>query len=266
MIPAQALYVGSVVHTRLRPRRHRLRYRCYWLLLDLDALDDTAGRLKLLSLGRFNLFSFKNSDYGAGRDVPLRDQVESHLAAADLDLKGGRIFLLTMPRILGYGFNPLSVYYCYGQNGALAALIYEVHNTFRQRHSYVVPVTGQDSPIRQATGKSFYVSPFLDMDLTYDFTVSPPGDAVSLGIRASDREGPLLAASLAGDRQSLTDTTLLKAFVTHPLLTLKVISAIHWEALRLWWKGTPLVPRPDPPLSPITVVRSTDRTQALHDS
>jgi uncharacterized protein len=254
MTAEPALYSGTVVHKRMRPRRHQLRYRCYWFLLDLAKLDDTARRLRFFSLHRFNLFSFRTEDYGAGTAVPLRLQAEHHLAKAGIDIEGGRVLLLTMPRVLGYAFNPLSVYYCFTRDGALAALIYEVHNTFGQRHSYLIPVSTASQPVQQTCDKTFYVSPFLDMALSYGFTVAAPGDKVSVAIRASDRDGLVLSASLAGARQDLTDKALLKAFVTHPLLTVTVIAAIHWEAFRLWWKGNPLVTRPSPPVDPVTIV------------
>ncbi len=126
-----ALYIGRVIHRRLRPRVHRLAYRSYWLLLDLDEVPALARRLKLFSLNRFNLFSFHDADHGSGTTKPLRAQIEANLSAAGIDLEGGKILLLAMPRLLGYAFNPLSIYFCYAQDGTLAALIYEVHNTFR---------------------------------------------------------------------------------------------------------------------------------------
>ena len=143
-MPSSGVYVGSVVHSRLRPRRHRLSYSCYWLLMDLDALEAISRRLRVFSLERFNLFSFYNRDHGTGISISSRDQAEGHLMRAGIDTEGGKIFLLTMPRILGHGFNPLSVYYCYRKDGAVAALIYEVHNTFGQRHSYLIPAAAKD--------------------------------------------------------------------------------------------------------------------------
>ena len=134
------LYAGIVTHRRVRPRPHRLRYRVFWMLLDLDEIGQLPRRLRLFSHNRFNALSFFDTDHGDGSGRPLRDQVEGHLRAAGLATDGGAIRLFCMPRVFGYGFNPLSVYFCYQRDGSLAALLYEVHNTFRERHSYLIPV------------------------------------------------------------------------------------------------------------------------------
>lgn len=258
MSMASALYVGSVVHRRSRPREHRLSYRAYWLLLDLDELPLLARRLRLLSFNRFNLFSFHDADHGSGAAVPLRAQIERELAAAGVDLEGGPIRLLAMPRLLGYAFNPLSIFFCHAKDGALAAIVYEVHNTFRQRHSYLIAVAGGGfGTVRQNCSKRFYVSPFLDMEMRYDFSVDGPDDLVRVVVRGSDRDGDLIVASLLGARAPLTDAKLLQLFCTHPLLTLKVTFAIHWEATRLWLKGLRLRPRPPAPDSAVTIVGTT---------
>lgn len=259
-----ALYIGRVVHTRSRPRRHRLSYACYWMLLDLDELHDLDRRLRWFSLNRWNVFSLRNTDHGSGSDIPIRDQAERALREAGIDIAGGRILLLAMPRILGYGFNPLSIYFCHRRDGTLAALIYEVHNTFRQRHSYLIASKSEEGPeLLQRCAKRFYVSPFLDMDLAYDFRVMLPAERVRVGITASDSSGALLAASLSGEHAPLTDASLMRVFATHPLLTLKVVAAIHWEAVRLWWKGVRLVPRPPPPETPVTALLDHDPARRI---
>jgi uncharacterized protein len=249
-----ALYVGRVTHHRLRPRRHSLAYRAYWLLLDLDELPALSRRLKLFAHNRFDLFSFHDADHGSEGGKPLRAEIDAHLAAAGIRLDGGRILLLAMPRLLGYGFNPLSVYFCYAKDGALAALVYEVHNTFHERHSYVIAVAEQGAPVRQSCDKRFYVSPFLDMEMRYDFQVAGPDDAVRVVVRGSDADGDLISATLSGTRRELSDAALLRVFATHPLLTAKVMLAIHYEAFRLWLKGLRLRSRPLPPEHPVTVV------------
>lgn len=257
MSPASALYSGRVVHSRLRPRRHKLSYSCYWVLFDLDELDTLDTRLKLFSHNRFNLFSLRDRDHGLGNDADLCAQARTHLKTSGIDTQGGKILLLAMPRVLGYVFNPISIYFCYHPDGRLAALIYEVHNTFGQRHSYLVAKSaGEDEcpEIAQRCEKGFYVSPFLDMKLTYDFNVLQPGERVRVGVRASDDDGLMLTAALEGTRQPLSDAALLKTFVRTPLLTVKVVAAIHWEALKLWMKGIRLVPRPPPPIHPVTAV------------
>ena len=259
-----ALYVGTVMHRRFKPRRHRLRYRVFWMLLDLDERAALDARLRLFSFERFNLFGLRNTDHGDSSNVPLRTQVEKHLAAAGLDLKGGAIRLLCMPRMLGYVFNPISVYYCYDQAGVLQALLYEVHNTFGERHSYLIKVDDADGPIvRQRCAKAFYVSPFMDMDIDYEFRIQAPSERISLSIQGSDAQGPVLVASLAGLRREITDEALIRVFVTHPLLTLRVIAGIHWDALKLLIKGMRLRPRPPAP-PPVTIVRAADLGSPQH--
>ncbi len=263
---ASALYVGSVMHQRLRPRRHRLAYRMYSLLLDIDELPTLAARLRLFSLGRFNLFAFHPGDHGDGSATPLRAQVEARLRAAGLPA-GGAIRLLAMPRLLGHVFNPLSVWFCHApagapQAGALQAIIYEVNNTFGERHSYLIPVDpagpagdpGRQAVISQRCDKAMHVSPFMGMAMQYAFRVQPPGDALSVGVSVHDAEGAVLNARLDGQRRALTDGALLRLFFGHPLLTLKVVAAIHWEALRLWIKGVPLHTHPATPVPALTIV------------
>lgn len=254
MTGSSALYVGHVMHRRMRPRTHRLRYRIFSLLLDLDEIDALAKRLRFLSHNRFNLFSFHDRDYAEGLTQTLRAQVEQHLASAGLNLSGGRIRLLTMPRILGFAFNPLSVYFCFEAAGALRAILYEVNNTFGERHSYLLPVEQVDGAIRQECVKHFHVSPFMGMDMRYAFRVTPPGERLAIAITGSDHDGPLITAIHSAERQPLTDAALLRAFATHPLLTLNVVGGILWEALKLWAKGVPVHDRPAPPPHPVTIV------------
>ncbi|WP_326532792.1 DUF1365 domain-containing protein [Pseudorhodoferax sp.] len=255
-----ALYAGDVVHQRLRPLRHRLRYRVFSLLVDLDELPALAARLRLLSLDRFNLFSIHRRDHGAGEAAGPRAHVERQLQAAGLPV-GGAIRLLAMPRILGYAFNPLAVYFCDAPSGGLQAILYEVNNTFGERHSYLIPVAPeQDAPwIEQRCDKRMHVSPFLPLDMHYRFRVRPPGEQLSIGVQTHDAEGAVLLARFSARRVELSDAALLRAFCTHPLLTLKVVGAIHWEALRLWRKGARLHPHPPAPADPVTLVTRNTR-------
>ncbi len=253
MTDASALYVGHVMHRRVRPRAHRLRYRIFSLLLDLDEIDALAAQLSLFSRNRFNLFAFHDRDFAGGNAEPLRAQVERHLAAAGIDTDGGPIRLLAMPRILGFAFNPLSVYFCHGRDGALRAILYEVHNTFGERHSYLLPVDMGEAAIRQGCAKAFHVSPFMAMEMRYAFRVTPPGDRVSIAITGSDAGGPIITAVHTAERRPLTDAALARVFVTHPLLTLKVVGGILWEAAKLWTKGVPVHARPASPPNPVTV-------------
>ncbi len=252
-----ALYVGTVVHQRLRPKRHRLNYRLAQGLFDLDELDAVAGRLRFLSRNRFNLFAFHDRDYGDGSDAPLRDQIEAHLRGAGLEPDGGSIRLLAMPRVLGHVFNPIATWFCHRRDGSLLAIVYEVTNTLRQRHSYLIPVTGagKDGTIRQSCAKTLYVSPFMDMDMGYDFAIRPPGEKVQIVVNGKDREGPLISATFAGSRRALTDRALLRLFFTIPLVTLKTVAGIHWEALKLWLKGIRIRKAPAPPEAKVTLGR-----------
>jgi uncharacterized protein len=251
---ASALYVGSVVHRRLRPTRHDLAYRVYYLLADIDELADLDRRLRVFSHNRFNLLSLYDRDHGARDGQALRPYVEARLAEAGMTLRGGAIRLLTMPRVLGYAFNPLSVYFCSAPDGALAAILYEVTNTFGERHSYLARVSDDAPMLRHACDKQLYVSPFIDMATTYHFRVRAPADDVAITIEQTDAEGPLLYASLTARRVALTDAALLHAFLAHPLVTLKVIGGIHWEALRLWRKGLRPRAHPVPPAQPVTLM------------
>ncbi|HSX95133.1 MAG TPA: DUF1365 domain-containing protein, partial [Hydrogenophaga sp.] len=168
---------------------------------------------------------------------------------------GGAIRLLTLPRLLGHVFNPLSVWFCHAPDGALCALIYEVNNTFGQRHRYLIPVhEPAAASIRQRVDKRLHVSPFNGMDMAYHFRVAPPGERVSVCVEVHDAEGELLVARQDGLRRELSDAALLRVFFTHPLLTLKVVAAIHWEALRLWLKRVPWHAQPPAPDQDITVV------------
>ena len=252
-----ALYTGYVMHRRLRPLTHRLRYAIFMVLLDLDDIDGLAARLRLFSRGKFNLFAFRDADYGNGTDQPLRSQIETHMRAAGLNPDGGPIRLLTMPRMLGFAFNPLSLFFCYRRDGTLMAIHYEVNNTFGERHSYFLPVGDEHpagQPIRQFCAKAFHVSPFMGMAMGYDFRVIPPAERFAIGITGSDADGPLLSAVFTARRRPLSDGALLLAFVSYPLLTLKVVAGILWEALLLWTKGVGVHGHPKAPPNAVTII------------
>ena len=257
MSQGSALYRGRVMHRRLRPKRHRLAYRLAMVLIDLDELAVLDQRLRLFSLERWNLFSFSQRDYGDGSAVPLRQQIARQLDQAAIPAAGLTISLLTIPRLLGFAFNPISIYFCARPDGTLAAIIYEVSNTFGQRHSYVLEVSEQPGPlVHQAAPKRLHVSPFMAMDQHYTFRVMPPGERLAVAITSRDDHGPMLCAVLEGRRQPLSDAALLRTFAAMPLMTLKVVAAIGWEALKLWLKRVPVHHLPPPPAEPVTVVSS----------
>jgi uncharacterized protein len=243
-----SLYFGDVMHARLKPVGHRFSYRVMSLLVDLDRLDEADRQCQLFGVNRAALYSFHEADHGERDGSSLRAYAQGRAREHGIDLTAGRVWLLCYPRLLGYTFNPLSVYFCHRADGHLALIIYEVRNTFGEMQSYVLPVRpGEISAagVRQEQDKLFYVSPFVDMATRYRFRISPPDEEVRLRILEVDAEGPLLAATFHGRRRALTSPALLRACVTLPLLTLKIIGAIHWEALRLWLKGLRLVPKPD---------------------
>jgi len=232
-VGVSALYPGWVMHRRLRPRSHHFKYRVFSILLDLDELPALSRRLRLFSWNRPGLFSFQDRDHGDGR--PLRLWLDNVLASAGIQADGAKR-VLCYPRILGYVFNPLSVWFCHDRDGALKAIVYEVHNTYCERHTYVVACDDQLVQ-RHGMDKAFYVSPFLPPDCHYHFRTVPPGARVAVTIQETEGGAPILSASFAGQRRPLTDAGLLAMLLRYPLMTLKVIVAIHYEAARLIAKG-----------------------------
>lgn len=228
-----AIYTGHVAHNR--PGKHRLRYRVFMLTLDLDALP---RGLRLLKHNRAALFSFVDRDHGQHRDAPLKPQIEAKLREAGIAWDGGQIVLLTMPRLFNYVFNPLSVYFCYRRDGSVAALVHEVSNTFGESHFYVLPPRSDEGgAIRQSCAKEFFVSPFLEGELTYEFSITPPGERIAVAMIVRRGADVALTASFLGARRDLNDTQLLRCWLGNPLMTFKVIAGIHWEALIMWAKG-----------------------------
>jgi hypothetical protein len=239
---ASRLYQGLVVHRRLRPTGHVLSRRIPMILFDLDELPQLAS--PLLAIDRFGPLSLEARHHLAGDGTPLKDQILRRLEAAGI-AAGGPIRLLCMPAVFGRVFNPLSVYFCHSADGRLTGIVYEVNNTFGGRHCYVLPVMGdREGPVRQGCAKTFHVSPFLDHDLTYAFTILPPGEHVRVGVEVSDGEGAILTASFAGAAEPLTGRALAGVLARYPLLMLQVLGAIHWEAAKMFAKGLRLRPRP----------------------
>lgn len=232
---AHRLYIGDVMHMRLRPFRHQFRYRVFTALLDIDQLETAESRF--LKLDRFGLFSFQRKDHGARDGSALRPWAEDLLTKAGRPVPA-RIMILSMPRFLGYAFNPLSILYCYDADSVLESVIYEVKNTFGDQIPYVLDArAADDGATRHEQVKEMYVSPFIRMDQTYRFTIRPPEDRLSIRIKQHDAEGDMLIAVQTGQRAVLTDGALLRLVLTHPLAAVKIFAAIHWHALRLWLKG-----------------------------
>lgn len=239
------LYVGEVMHMRLHPFRHQFRYRVFTALLDIDRLESAESRL--FRVDRFGLFSFRRSDHGPRTGAPLRPWVEARLREAGRPAPH-RVMLLSMPRLLGYSFNPLSVFYCCDAAGRLESVVYQVKNTFGDQVPYVLDATAdKDGAARHVQPKEMYVSPFIGMAQTYRFTIRQPGERLAIRIRQNgpDGTGPdgtgrdveWLIATQTGARRPLTDGALARLVFSHPLAAFKVIAAIHWQALKLWLKG-----------------------------
>ncbi len=238
-----ALYHCRVTHRRKSGPAHRLSYRVTYCLLDIDELPILDHRLRLFGVDRSRLFSVRRRDHGHRDETPLRRWAEDRLDQAGLAEFGARLYLLCLPRMLGYAFNPLSVWYCADADGRIGAIIYEVHNTFGGRHAYVIPVEvsgGQERFAPHHADKEFYVSPFIGMVARYEFRLSAPADRIAVTIRETGPDGAnLMVATLSGKRADLNDRALLGMFLRQPLMTRKVALGIHWEALKLWIKGAP---------------------------
>jgi uncharacterized protein len=246
---AATLYVGEVMHARLKPFRHRFAYKVFSLLIDIDRLGE-AGRLTpLLAVNRPGFCSFRESDHVERKGESLRAYADRLLANVGLGCRASRILLLTCPRILGHVFNPISVYFAFDDHDQPVALVYDVRNTFGQRHAYVAPVaSGEVGPagIRQSRDKVLHVSPFIDMEARYHFRMLPPGKVVRMRIHETLAGEPLLAATFAGEARPLDTATLAGCLLKFPLLTWKIVAGIHWEALKLWLKGAKFHPSPAP--------------------
>jgi len=246
------LYACEVMHRRHRPITYLFRYRVFSMLIDIDRLDELDRRSPLFSVDRFNLFSFHRRDHLVEGQQDLRSWVDGVLTAQGIDPAQTKVRLLCMPRVLGWGFNPLSIWYCETQAGEPLAAVCEVHNTFGERHCYLLRADGGDWPLRDSHAKEFHVSPFMDISGRYAFVLDRPAEQLRVVIQQSDQGSPLLSATQLGERRVFSTRELLSFFLRIPLQTAKVLGAIHWHALKIWLRGVRFHRKPEPPLEEVS--------------
>ena len=237
------IYSGFVTHRRFKPKRHFFTYKTFSLLIDLQEIENLGRKIKFFSYNKFNILSFYDVDHGPRDGSCLVNWVKNILADAKINIGSGTIKLLCYPRIFGYVFNPLSIFYCYDENLHLKAILYEVKNTFNEQHTYIFSASPTSNLILHKCDKKFYVSPFMEMKTFYNFRLLNPGKIINIFIKQSDSEGTLLTACQVGEKIEMSSKNLLFQFLKHPLMSFKVIMAIHFEALRLWVKGVKPVKR-----------------------
>ena len=235
------IYNGSVIHKRFKPKEHTFSYKVFSLFLDLDEINKIDKEIPFFSYNKFNLISFHDKDHGDRNNNSLKEWVITNLKNIDINEKNIKIKILCYPRIFGYVFNPLSIFFIYDTDSNPIAILYEVKNTFGEQHTYVFKIDIKDKQISNNCKKKFYVSPFMDLESKYFFKVLIPSERLSVIIDQRDKEGKLLFASQDGERVRINSKNLLISYLKHPLMTLKIISAIHYEALKLWIKGVKLV-------------------------
>jgi DUF1365 family protein len=247
------------MHHRFLPRAHRFVYRIFMMAIDLDEVEDLHRRHRLFSFNRPNLYSFRDRDYlplgetlhqatdstqPAADGATLKARVLAYLSRNGQDLTGGRVMLVTLPRVAGYLFNPVSFYFCWDSAGEPAAAVVEVTNTFREMKPYFIGSADRSGrAFRRRTAKHFYVSPFSDVDVAFDFTLSDPGEACAVQIDDYAGGERTLTTTLSGQRRPLTDARLAWYAAKYPLITLRIIARIHWHAFLLWCKRVPWFPK-----------------------
>ena len=235
---SSCIYSGYITHKRLKPKRHFFSYKTFSLFIDLNEIEDLGNKIKFFSYNKFNFLSFYDKDHGPRDGRSLFSWVKKILNESKININPVKIKLLCYPRFFGYVFNPLSIFYCYDTNSKLKAILYEVKNTFNEQHTYVFPTSTSNNLILNKCVKKFYVSPFIEMKTSYNFRLLKPGNIISIFIKQTDELGePLLIACQTGKRIELNSKNLFFEFLKHPLMSFKVILAIHFEAFRLWFKG-----------------------------
>ena len=232
-----SIYNGTVIHKRFKPKIHYFKYKVFSLLIDLSELENLSKKIKFFSFNKFNLVSFYEKDHGNRDGSSLFLWVKKNLANNNINSENVKIKLLCYPRILGYVFNPLSVFYIYGKGEKLVCILYEVKNTFGEQHTYIFKVDNDQKLYQHNCSKKFHVSPFIEMNCKYFFKLIKPGEKISVIIDQYQTDEKILYASQDGKRADFTSKELIKSYIKHPLMTFKIILAIHFEAFKLWAKG-----------------------------
>ena len=230
------IYNGTVIHKRFKPKIHFFKYKVFSLLIDLSELNNLDKKVGFFSYNKFNLISFFDKDHGDRDGSSIINWVKKNLKENDVNCENIRIKLLCYPRILGYVFNPLSIFYVYDKNDKLISLLYEVKNTFGEQHTYIFKIK-ENNLLKHNCEKKFHVSPFIEMNCSYFFRTLKPADKISIIIDQYQLNEKILYASQDGKRTDFTTSELIKSYLKHPLMTFKVIAAIHFEAFKLWTKG-----------------------------
>ena len=231
-----AIYNGTVIHKRFKPKLHFFKYKVFSLLIDLSELNILDKNISFFSYNKFNLISFFDKDHGERDGTSLFEWVKKNLKVNKINTDEIKIKLLCYPRILGYVFNPLSVFYVYDKNDYLISILYEVKNTFGEQHTYIFKVENNNL-LQHNCSKKFHVSPFIEMNCNYFFRILKPAEKISVIIDQYQLNEKILYASQDGIRADFTSSELIKSYLKHPLMTFKIISAIHFEAFKLWTKG-----------------------------
>ncbi|MCX6978451.1 MAG: DUF1365 domain-containing protein [Verrucomicrobia bacterium] len=246
-----AIYECRVMHHRLSPKEHQFRYEIFLLALDLDELDLLAKHLPFFSHNRRNIYEFRDRDHltlPGHESASLKENLLAYLHEHHLTFPpDGKIQLITLPRVFGYIFNPVSFYFCTTSAGLPLYAVVQVGNTFGEIKPYLIPAPTTDRSFRQITPKHFYVSPFSPLDLDFDFHLRLPNEKLEIHINDLADGRPILVTSLLGNRLPLTNARLAWFTLKYPFITLKVITLIHWHAFRLWTKRLPWYPKADRP-------------------
>ncbi|MDC0240134.1 DUF1365 domain-containing protein [Candidatus Pelagibacter sp.] len=236
-----AIYNGQVIHKRFKPKVHYFKYKVFSLLIDLSELENLDRKVNFFSFNKFNLISFHEKDHGERNGSSLKLWVHRNLEKNNIQTKDIKIKILCYPRIFGFVFNPLSVFYIYNLKDQLISIMYEVKNTFGEQHTYIFKVTKDSNLIQNNCSKKFHVSPFIEMNCTYFFRLLKPGNKISVVIDQYDSEDKILYASQDGFRSDFNTKHLIISYLKHPIMTFKIILAIHFEAFKLWGKGIKFV-------------------------